>query len=452
MSGLTQSMRRLLTRSAAGLFLLLNMVGGAAVVPAVAAAASGGHFTPAIGVHPHYQVAQEIQSGPNVTFGCQLPGAAFQCYGPSQIRNAYNIQSLLNDGITGKDRTIVIIDAFGNPYIQSDLSIFDSTFGLPDPTFNIINPYGATFDSSNPDDIGWSGEISLDVQWAHAVAPAATIDLVLSKSDQDSDILQATKYVIDHNLGDVISQSFGEGETCMDPTLLAQQHELFAEATQKHITLFASSGDSGSAQPDCNGDGGYFLSASTPASDPNVTAVGGTSLTADLSTGAYQSETAWSVLSGGGFSTIYKRPGYQEHVAGIDGWRGVPDVAYNADPNTGVLTHWGMGLYYYYGISPTNPHYFFSFGGTSAGSPQWAGITALADQKAHHRLGFLNDSIYSIGRSDGYAQSFHDITVGNNDVFGIGDYYTSTGWDPVTGWGTPNVANLITLLIRHGGS
>src|SRR5205807_4828025 len=135
-----------------------------------------------------------------------------------------------------------------------------------------------------------------------------------------------TKYVVDHNVGDVISQSFGEAEACMDPALLRQQHALFATAVRRGITLFASSGDSGASQPSCDPNSTAALfAASTPASDPNVTGVGGTSLTAGTSTGAYQSETAWTEpfgcnppavdpsdvnSSGGGFSSVYARPGY----------------------------------------------------------------------------------------------------------------------------------------------
>ena len=458
MRGLAHSWRLWLTRPAAIIFMLLNFAGGAAMVPAVAAAASGGQAIPAVGVHPLYHIAQANGTGSDVTFNCQQPTAAVFCYGPTQIRNAYNIQGLLNAGITGKHRTIVIIDAFGNPYIQSDLQAFDQTFGLPDPKLNIIYPDGQTpFDINNADMVGWSGEISLDVQWAHAVAPDATIDLVLSKSDQDSDIFSATKFVIDHNLGDVISQSFGEGETCAstgtlnNSQFLAQQNALFARARAKGITVLASSGDNGDAQPTCDGSS-FDISVSSPASDPNVTAVGGTNLNADLTTGAYQSEVAWEDgfgESGGGFSTVYNRPGYQEHVSGIGSFRGVPDVSYNAGVVGGVLTHWGVGNILFAGLDPTDPSVFFIFGGTSAGSPQWAGITALADQKAGQRLGFLNSAIYSIGKSDGYAKGFHDITSGDNDEFGTGFYFTSKGWDPVTGWGSPNVGNLIPLLINR---
>jgi subtilase family serine protease len=160
-----------------------------------------------------------------------------------------------------------------------------------------------------------------------------------------------TRYVVDHNLGDVISQSFGEAEACMDPILLNEQHALFAEAVNKGITLFASSGDSGASQPSCDANStAALLTASTPASDPNVTAVGGTTLTADPSTGAYQSETAWTepfgcnppavapsdVNCSGGFSSVYARPDYQSAVQ-KNRARGVPDVAYNAGVSSGVL-------------------------------------------------------------------------------------------------------------------
>ncbi len=135
------------------------------------------------------------------------------------------------------------------------------------------------FDPNDANQVGWSAEISLDVQWAHAVAPRATIDLVLAKSNNDADILSATKYAYDNNLGDVLSQSFGEAEQCMDPSLLSQQHQLFDAMVAKGWTLFASSGYQGSNPPTCDG-ASLFQAASTPASDPDVTGVGGTQLRA----------------------------------------------------------------------------------------------------------------------------------------------------------------------------
>lgn len=402
-------------------------------------------------VNPQYIYAGKAQAG--VTFSCQLPGASLQCYGPSQIRNAYDIQPVLNAGITGKGRTIVIIDAFQSPTIQHDLQLFDTVFGLPDPKLNIIAPDGVPpFDINDPNQVGWAGEISLDVEWSHAVAPDATIDLVEAPSNNDSDLYNVTKYAVDHRLGDVISQSFGEGEICMDPAVQQANHRLFLQAALEGISVFASSGDNGAAQPTCDGNS-FFLSASTPASDPLVTGVGGTSLTADLSTGQYGSETTWNepdlpAGSGGGFSTIYAKPFYQHGTAGIGKFRGVPDVAYDAGVNGGVL-----GVF---SSSGQGADLVFVFGGTSAGSPQWAGITALGAQKAGHSLGFLNPALYAISHNSGlYNYVFHDITTGNNtftsqDVNGnlvtVQGYSADTGWDPTTGLGSPDVAHLLSLL------
>jgi len=224
------------------------------------------------------------------------------------------------------------------------------------------------------------------------------------------------------------------------------------QAALEGISVFASSGDSGAAQPTCDGNS-FFLSASTPASDPFVTGVGGTSLTADLSTGQYQSETTWNEAflpagSGGGFSTVYAKPFYQYGTAGIGKFRGVPDVAYNAAVNGGVLA--------VFSSSGQGADLVFIFGGTSAGSPQWSGITALGAQKAGHSLGFLNPALYAISHSRGlYNYVFHDITTGNNtftgqDVNGnsvtVQGYNADRGWDPTTGLGSPDVAHLLSLL------
>ena len=385
-------------------------------------------------------------------FKCQAANALVRCYSPQQIRKAYNIQSVLSEGITGQGNTLVIIDAYQSPTIVHDLATFNAVFGLPNPTFNIIAPDGLTpFNPNDPNQVGWAAEITLDVEWSHAVAPGATIDLVLARSSNDPDILSATKFAVENNLGSVISQSFGEGETCADPNLLVAEHQVFKEATAKHMTLFASSGDDGAAQPTCDGSS-FFLSASTPASDPFVTGVGGTHLAADPQTGTYLGETAWNDsygASGGGLSVIYPRPNFQQDLVQRKS-RGVPDVAYNGDVNGGVLVVWSS--------SGSGSNLVFIFGGTSAGSPQWAGIIALGNQLAGHRLGFLNKAIYRIGESGSYTRAFHDIVIGNNTVVEtdssgkpvtILGYATQRDWDPVTGWGSPNVARLLPLLIDN---
>ena len=396
---------------------------------------------------PLYRMAGK----PNASgaFSCQAPASATNpvpCFAPAQIRKAYNIPSKL----TGAGRTIVIVDAFQSPTIVSDLDLFDSTFGLPNPTLNIIAPQGLTpFDPTNADQASWSAEISLDVEWSHAIAPGATINLVLAKSDQDSDILAAQQYLVNKNLGDVLSQSFGGAETCMTPAVLTAQHQAFEAALKEHMSVFASAGDEGAALPNCAGTA-YIKSASTPASDPLVTGVGGTHLNANYTTGAYYSETVWNNsgepaaldfgAGGGGFSVIYSRPSYQRAAHIGSAFRGVPDVTYDGDVFNGVLAVCSACN----GGVPA----FFKFGGTSVGSPQWAGITALADQAAGHRLGFLNPSLYALARTPLYSIVFHDITTGNNswDVSGITGYSAHAGWDPASGLGSPNAAVLIAFL------
>lgn len=390
-------------------------------------------------------------------FSCQLPGAAVACYVPSQILTAYNIQRLLDQGFTGTGKAIVIVDAFSSPTINDDLNVFNTVFGLPamnagGPTFTIVEPDGSTpFDPNDPDQVGWSGEISLDVEWAHAIAPGANIVLVLAKSDQDADMLSATQYAVDHRLGDVISQSFGENESCVDPSIAKQQHQVFIEATLKNITLLASSGDNGAAQPTC--DGSSFVKAvSSPADDPLVVAVGGTHLSAALD-GTYQGETVWNDefgASGGGYSVLFNKPFYQ--LAAVRGnKRGVPDVAYSADVNGGVLAAWSQG-------DPNNVGDIFIFGGTSAGSPQWAGLVALADQRAGSDLGFISQGLYAMQLIPSVrSASFHDVTSGNNSVsvadangnaLNIAGYSAGIGWDATTGLGSPNGITFVDNLIR----
>src|SRR5581483_11864714 len=367
------------------------------------------------------------------------------CYGPDQIRAAYDIQPVLDSGITGAGETIVIIDAFQSPTLVGDLGHFNAAWHLPSAPLNVIAPDGLTpFDGTNNEQLGWSGEISLDVEWAHAIAPGATIDLVLARDSSDASLLSVTRYAVDHNLGDVISQSFGEAEMCMDPSLQAAQHRLFKRATAKRISLFAAAGDLGAAEPNC--DRTHLIrSASTPASDPNVTAVGATNLQADAVTGAYQSESVWkdafgSGAGGGGFSTLYARPGYQAESISRDRRRGLPDVAYDGDPTSGFLVAW----------SDLRPG-FWIFGGASAGAPQWAGITALADQGRHHRLGLLNPMLYELAGSRQDTPAFHDIVTGNNSFGGVEGYAAARGWDPASGLGTPDVARLLSRLAGEPG-
>ena len=419
-------------------------LGGTGRAVAAPPSALGGRMVPAVAMGSGplvHTIAGPNQSG---LFSCQSPTAPVPCYGPAQIRRAYDVPG----NLTGAGETVVIIDAFRDLTLRGDVSKFNSTFGLPPTALNVICVgHCPTFDPTSRDQVGWTNETSLDVEWVHAIAPGATIDLVLAQSDDDADILSAQQYVVDHDLGDVLSQSFGEGETCMLPAIRSAQHQAFVTANREGMTVFAAAGDSGAAQGGCTGYA-FIDSVGTPASDPLVTAVGGTHLNANPTTGAYHSETVWNNsgenpdfgAGGGGFSTIYPRPSYQNAAHTGSSFRGVPDVTYNADVYGGVI---GVCSECNFGQRT-----FAVFGGTSAGSPQWAAIAALADQAAGHRLGSLNPALYAIAAGAHYHAAFHDITTGNNswDVSLFTGYQAGPGWDPASGLGSPNVARLISLL------
>ena len=434
---------RLITGST-GLALMLSMVTSflfASAGGGVAFAASS-HV---MSVHPLFRYAGK-STGATKTFSCQSATANPSCYSPQALLKAYGIQRVHDAGVKGKGTSIVIIDAYGDPTVQQDLKVFDDTFNLPAADLKVIAPYGVpTFDINDPIQVDWSGETALDVESAHAVAPEAKIILVEATSSSDQDLENALEFVVDHRLGNVISQSYGEAESCVDPTLLKAQHRTFEKAAAEGISVFASSGDDGAAQPSCDGLS-FVKEASNPASDPLVTAVGGTHLDATQTDGTYKSETTWNDMygaTGGGYSTLYSRPSYQRgFVQGKA--RGIPDVAYSGDVNGGLLISWSGG-------DPTMVGTIYIFGGTSAGSPQWAAMVDLVDS-VFGLQGNINPLLYQFVARTEYSQVFHDITTGNNTVMiGNADGSTSTiegfdagtGWDAVTGLGSIDLGNAI---------
>lgn len=364
------------------------------------------------------------------------------CYTPALMKTAYNVP----DGLDGAGQTIVIVDAYGSPTVRTDLQVFDATFGLPDPTLNIIYPGGKPVYNprQNHNETSWAEETSLDVQWAHAIAPAATIDLVIAANNGGNVLNNAVRYAVVHHLGNVISMSWGAPEAAIrgrgNNTQVMQAHANFEMAKNAGITAFASSGDWGA--------GNLYASANAlyPASDPLVTAVGGTNLfMAD--DGTYTSETVWndadpSLCPFGCTAGVFGATGGSPSLIFPD--RSTSDVSYNASVYTGVLVYLGF-------LGPDNSGFYF-FGGTSEGAPQWAAITALADQKAGHALGYLNPTFHTISEGGAYASDFHDVTVGQNAFFigsssNIGAGFSAgTGYDYPTGIGSPNVGNLIGTL------
>jgi len=402
---------------------------------------------------PGAQAAQAISE-------CNASASSGGCFSPEQIQTFYDLNPLYVKGFDGKGMTIVILDSFGSPTIKQDLHTFDQTFGLPDPpSFTVDYPLGPVhIDPANGDQVGWEGETTLDVEWAHAIAPGANIVLLASTVSETEGVqgfpqfAQLSTYAMDHKLGQVFSMSFGATE----PTLVGDacnQHlgtgedlrktydqTVFQRAENEHITMFSSSGDDGATDVTCNfqqEDTYNFATVGWPASDPLVTAVGGTKLTLKDSAGHYGSERAWNDdigSTGGGISQFYAAPDWQKNLpnqAMLNGKRGLPDVAWGAAVN--------FAFYHSY---PGSGSGWDAIGGTSASSPQWAGLIAIADQMAGKPLGFLNPALYQLA-----GKGFHDITTGDNSFDGVTGYQAGSGWDLATGWGTPDAAVLVPLLI-----
>ena len=376
------------------------------------------------------------------------------CYSPQEVRHAYGVDRLLARGDDGAGETIVIVDSFGSPTIAADLASFDAGYGLPaPPSFKIVAPLGTVpFNpTAIPDQIGWAAETTLDVEWSHAMAPDASIVLLTSPVDETEGVQGMPQfdalenYALDHHLGQVISQSWAATEnTLFSPAgnqVIRQFEATYARAAAMGVTALASTGDSGSSNLEQNLTTYYpFPTVNFPASSPMVTAVGGTSLYADTS-GDYQSETIWNSdggASGGGVSQYFGEPLYQRFLpaadqALLDGHRGIPDISWNADPNTSILIYLS-----FFGSSAAG---YYTIGGTSEGSPDWAGLVADLDQMARHPIGLLNPYLYALGAAD---IGYHDVTVGNNSDNGVAGYSATPGWDPASGWGTPDIGQLLT--------
>ncbi len=380
------------------------------------------------------------------------------CYSPQEIQHAYGLDSLLARGDTGAGQSIVIIDSYGSPTLAGDLATFDQDFGLPaPPSLTVLAPLGtAPWDPANSDMTGWAFETTLDVEWAHAMAPGAAITVLTSPVSETEGVqgmpqfLALEHYALDHHLGQIISQSWGATEnTLFSPAgqqVFSGFERLYASAALRHVTVLASAGDDGTANADLNGGVYPFPTVIYPGSSPLVTSVGGTSLYADTS-GNYQSETVWNEgleggATGGGISQKFSEPLYQRLLPPatqrvLGGHRGIPDIAWNADPDTSILIYVGF-------LDPADNGYYL-IGGTSEGAPQWAGLVADLNQLIHRPIGFLNPYLYLLGAT-GRGRGFHDITVGNNAFDGVPGYSAAPGWDLTTGWGTPDIGQFFSSI------
>lgn len=499
-----------------GLFLGVALLAAASLAAGGLGPKSGMQASTALAgaaVRPTVSDWQWLSAGTTPPSQAACNAAGRRCFDPAAMHNSYNYASLLAAGNEGQGKTIAIVDSFGSSTITNDLNVFDTAFGLPhmcgeanhtcsggDPTFSIFSVQGSPPPNPPPPSNGtgqearnaWALEVSLDVEWAHATAPLANILLVTTPTAETLGVqgfpqfMDAEQYVIDHHMADVITQSFASAEGAFSsfPSLQNLRHA-FISAQANNVTVFGSSGDGGTAnsmkEPVANPATIPYPSVEWPASDPLVTAVGGTFLCTDAVTGTSvdsvsppagcqshpgQREVGWS-NSGGGYSIFFPRPAFQDTLpagstyvgssVGAPGpnsnMRGVPDISYQASSRTGVLVYMtegatstsGTGCR---GASPCSPGWY-TVGGTSSGSPQWAGLIAIADQMAGRDLGYINPALYQIASNPAqYAADFYDVTVGGNQTDpSIPGYNSSTGWDAVTGLGSPNVANLLPDLI-----
>jgi subtilase family serine protease len=372
------------------------------------------------------------QAGARITISpaqC-LAAYGFACQTPASIRAAYDIPTSVGGQPAGTGQTIVIVDAFGSPTVQQDLDTFSAAFGLPSTKVNVFHPVGEVAWHGTDLQNSWAGETSLDVQWAHAVAPGATIDLVVAQNSRNQVMNNALSWAVDNLPATTISMSYGSDEidAHANSGQFAQTHAIFQRAAAKGITLFASSGDGGSD------DGHGAATFSSPADDPLVTAVGGTTLFKG-SGDAGPDETTWDDFTACPFTCPYGGFGATGGAPSLTTTKRGSDVAYDGSVYSGVLVFNG-----YYANPDDNGLYFT--GGTSAGSPQWAGIATLLAQKAGGRIGNINPALASWQA----AGALSDVTVGDNrtDTF-TGGYDAGRGWDVPTGYGTPDVGRLLAL-------
>jgi subtilase family serine protease len=446
--------------AAAALIACLAVGSASAVAGRPAPAGTAGGFDTAAvrpgAVKPAAMQPGGVQPGGVQPGGVQPPGVScgppdyyIECYSPSQYQVAYGVAPLLKRGITGKGETVVVPELANRPGpnftdIRKDLAAFDRKFGLPTAKLKVITSLagaGAPY-------VAGTEEVE-DTEIVHAIAPGAALDVVLVPGNATTSAAHFTAavtgaiHVAVTQGAAVFSLSGSGGEHVFTPAQVASLQAALRQAAGSRLTVVASSGDTGVIS-----DNGPPKQVSLPASDPLVLGVGGTALNASFTTGAYHGEMAWNAdtdASAGGYSSLFGKPSYQDGVPHIGRMRGVPDVAADADSAT------AMSLMFTGGPLPAQ--------GTSAATPLWAGVIALADQDAGEHLGFVNPAIYAIARGPAYHQAFHDVVTGDNSVFWptrtfIG-YRARPGWDPVTGWGSPNAQTLVPLLAhgaRNGGT
>ena len=437
---------------------------------------------------------------PPLTDDYAAPAPYAPCgYKPAQLQGAYGVQSLLDGGVNGRGVTVAIVDAYASPTIRADINQYAARNGGAPwalGQFKQHKPDAIRFGFSDPaggnggnlcDEQGWYGEETLDVEAVHTMAPRANVLYVGAASCVDNDILNAVNDIVDRHQADIISNSYGDLGEDVDPVEVRAETAVYIQAALEGIGVFFSSGDSGD-EVDTTG----VRQTDFPASDPWVTAVGGTSLAVGPSNN-YLFETGWGTTrsivtggawtpplpglhlygAGGGTSQLFAQPSYQQGVVPDEianyfptgPGRAVPDIAAVGDPTTGMLV----------GQTQTFPDgvYYdqYRIGGTSLSAPLMAGMEALADQAAGHPHGFANPAIYRLraqavrdvvdpaqtlsavrvdfvngtDRADGRTTSLRTF----NQTQSI---FTRPGYDDVTGVGSPIASVYVNALGKKGGA
>ncbi|QGN35535.1 S8 family serine peptidase [Microlunatus sp. Gsoil 973] len=368
----------------------------------------------------HSRIHREVDAGEKVG-GLGATAAGAQPFWPTDLATLYDFPDRQGDG-----QCIGMIE-LGGGFRRSDLKAYFAELGLPAPEVHSHSVDHARNRPSTPQSA--DGEVMLDIEVAGAVAPNVKI-IVYFAPNTDRGFLDAINAAIhDHtNQPSVVSISWGGPESSWASQALDAFDEAFQDAGALGVSIFCAAGDSGST--DGVGDGKQHTDF--PASSPHVVGCGGTRLTIS---DQQASEVVWSTngATGGGISDHFDPPDYQAvadvpssaNPPGTRRGRGVPDVAGDADPATGYIVRVDGRM--------------FVIGGTSAVAPLWAGLTALLNQGQDAPVGFLNPALYAIAGSA--PDAFHDVTQGSN-----GAYHAVTGWDPCTGWGSPNAGDLAAAL------
>jgi subtilase family serine protease len=469
--------RPVVATAASTLLAAAAVAAPASVTPQASVTAAGGRQV-SVTIRPEaVHAVGRVQATPPTTSLCEQR-YHIACYRPAQIQQAYNLPRLYRQGVTGRGQTIVIVDSFGSPTVARDLASFDRAARLPaPPSLKIIQPVGRVpaYQPTNNRE-GWAGETDLDVEYAHTIAPGASILLVETPTSENEgttgfpQIVAAEKYVISHHLGGVISQSFSATEqTFPSKRALLGLRGAYIDAARAGVTVLSASGDSGAADQKFN-QVSYYLHPVTswPDSDPLVTGVGGVRLHLNAAGDNVTPPTVWNdtynvatnqfvdgdagpnpLAGGGGKSIFFARPSYQNGVRDVVGdARGVPDISMSAACNGAA------DMYQSFAGQPAG---WYPTCGTSEATPEFAGIVALADQVAGHPLGLINPYLYQL--SARHAPGIVDVVSGNSTVsfrqggrqHTVFGYRARRGYDLASGVGTVNALDFVRELAQLAG-